>query len=151
MQRATQFTRRKASGDRRSHFFCLFVSFLSWRIWPNSSAGIGGNPQGPLWVPLQRNTSGQATASWPPLCHWGMWGGGQRVLRPSWDCTQEKTYFPWLHPRMQYRDCFGNHRLCKFPGIKQKEQLTKERRKSPTDKRPFLPSTTLYDVSGKTT
>lgn len=32
-------------------------------------------------------------------------------------------------------DYFGNHRLFKFPEIKQKEQLTKERRKSPTDKR----------------
>lgn len=139
LQKATQFPRRKAHGDRRSHF--LFVSFLSWKIWLNSSVGIGGNPQGPMGVPIQRNThpEGQATVS-PvttlPLKNVG--GGGQRGwLRPGWNCTQEKFLSPYFTRWCNIGDCFGNHRLCKFPGIKQKEQLTKERRKSPTDKRPI--------------
>lgn len=121
--------------------FCLFVSFLSWKIWLNSSVGIGGNPQGPMGVPIQRNThpEGQATVS-PvttlPLKNVG--GGGQRGwLRPGWNCTQEKFLSPYFTRWCNIGDCFGNHRLCKFPGIKQKEQLTKERRKSPTDKRPI--------------
>lgn len=52
------------------------------------------------------------------------------------DCTPEKLISPDFTRWCNLGACFGNHRLCKFPGIKQPAQPTKARRKSPPDKRP---------------
>lgn len=89
----------------------------------------------PLGVPIQKETPGQTKASPTPWLSAAIqeYGG----LGPGWNRTQEKFFSPYFTHWCNLRDCFGNHRLCKFPGIKQKEQLTKERRKSPTDKRPI--------------
>lgn len=73
------------------------------------------------------------------LCHWRVWGFGARG-GGGWGQVGIVPRKNLLHLTSWWcniGNCFGNHRLCKFPGIKQKEQLTKERRKSPTDKRPI--------------
>lgn len=59
---------------------------------------------------------------------------GRGRLGPGWNCTQEIFISPNFTHWCNFGDCFGKHVLCKFPGIKQKEQITKEIRKSPTDK-----------------
>lgn len=57
-----------------------------------------GNLLGPLWVPIQKKTPGQATAS-PvtlPLKNVRVWGQRGWWLRPSWNCTQEKFISPYF-------------------------------------------------------
>lgn len=120
--------------------FCLFVSFLSWKIWLNSSVGMGEIRKVPCEYPSREIPILRDRPQHPqsPLCHGRMGGEGLRGwLGPSWNCAQERFLSPYFTHWCNIGDCFGNHRLCKFPGIKQKEQLTKERRKSPTDKRPI--------------
>lgn len=57
------------------------------------------------------------------------------------DGTVPRKFIFYLTPLLSaiLETVFGKHRLCKFPGIKQKEQITKGKRKSPTDKGTISP------------
>ena len=126
--------RRKAFGDRRSQFLFHF--------W----TGGFGLVLHPGWGKSAKSLVGTHSEKGPKTGHRvpshvfateecrGL--GPERVTETKLQLYPGKIYLThWCN----IGNCFGNHRLCKFPGIKQKEQLTKERRKSPTDKRPISP------------
>lgn len=106
LRKATQFPRRKACGGRRSHF--LFVSFLSWKIWLDSSVGMGEIRKVPCECPSREIPILRDRPQHPqsPLCHGRRGGGPEGVAEAKLELYPGKISFTLLHPLVQYWGLF---------------------------------------------